>query len=118
MAALVAMASLAMAAENATVAELLKDKKFDKKEVTVKGKVAKFAQKKSKAGNQYFVFKLTDSDQEISVYGRGELKDIKNGDNVTVVGEFAKERKSGSVVFKDELDASLDKKGRGVKLTK
>ena len=115
---LLLLSSIAFCAENATIAELLKDKKFDQKEVTVKGKVAKFLQKKSKAGDPYFLFKLTEKDQEISVFGHGELKGIKDGDKVTVVGEFAKARKSGSQTYKNEIDVSLEKKGRSVKLDK
>ena len=58
------------------------------------GKVDKFKAKTSKAGNDYYVFDLTDGKEKISIYGRGKLdKAPKDGDKVEVEGKFEKEHK-------------------------
>jgi hypothetical protein len=114
--------AVAMAAESVSVGDLLKDPaKYDKKVITVTGMVSKFKAKTSKAGNKYFTFTLEEKKEHIAVYGQGELSpEPKNGDRVEATGEFAKERSSGDLIFKNELDVS--KKGaeskNGVKVVK
>lgn len=112
-----ALVAIAAAADKATVADLLKSKKFDKKVVTVTGKVAEFKQKGSE-DRPYFVFELTDAGKSVHVYGHGKAKDVKDGAKVEVTGEFAIERKSGAKTYKNEIDASLEKKPNAVKVVK
>lgn len=119
--ALLAIPSLALAAEKTTVEALVKNgKKFDKKAVTVRGLVDRFSARTSKAGNSYFLFELQDKGRWVHVYGQGKLtKEPKNADKVEVTGEFAMERKSGDRTFKVEIDASAKKnKSFGVKIVK
>lgn len=99
---------LAFAAEKLTVEQLLKDaKKFDGKEITLTGKVDKFQQKTSRAGNDYFVFKLVDKQDKkalVNVYGQGKpKKEPKNGDVVELKGMYRVEKKFGNSVYKNEL---------------
>ena len=118
------MACLAFAAGSLSVDALLKDsKKFDKKVVTVTGSVQKFEAKTSKRGNKYTVFKLKGSTAKsiINVYLKGHLtKPVKNGDSVSVTGKWQVEKKMGTTVFKNEIDASTSKPGapQQVKLLK
>lgn len=103
-----ALASLALAAEKASVRDLLTNgKKFDGKVVTVTGSVDAFQARTSKAGNPYFVFKLKEKDQTINVYGRGKLdKDLKSGAKVEITGKYAVEKKVGKLTFKNEVDVT------------
>lgn len=98
---------------SAKVSEVLKDPaKYDGKAVAVKGTVAEFKARTSKAANDYVVFDLVEGKDHLAVYGQGKLqKAPKDGDKVTVTGKYAKERKVGSRTFKNEIDASarLDK---------
>ena len=112
------LACVAIASEKATVTQLLKDKKFDKKVVSAIGTVSKFQQRKSSSGHAYFLFKLVDKADMVNVYGQGELKGVKDKDKVQVTGLYEFERKSGSRVYKNEIDATLSKKGNEVKLVK
>ena len=86
---------VAYAADAAKIADLVKKpESFDKKTVKVTGKVEKFKAKTSKAGNDYYVFDLTEGKEKIAVYGRGKLeKAPKDGDKVEVEGKFEKEHK-------------------------
>lgn len=100
--------------------QVLKERdKWHTKEVASAGVVAEFEAKTSKRGNPYTVFKLTEGDAKINVYLRGRLpadKPIKNGDKVVVTGIFRKEKKVGSAVFRNEIDATPKKdKPYGVK---
>lgn len=110
--------ALALAAEKASVADILKDpKKYDSKEVEVTGTVKDFKQRTSKIGNKYYTLKLKDADKELSVYGRGTLEPApKEGGKVQVSGLFRAENKVGDNVFKNEIDCSA-KEGKkfGVK---
>lgn len=86
--------------------------KFDGKAVTVKGKVASFKQKTSKAGNGYYTFDLVDGKERLSIYGGDKLDPaVKDGDEVAVTGRFAAKRTVGEHTFENEVDASskLDK---------
>lgn len=108
-----AVASLALAAEKVTIAELTKDPaKYDGKAVTLTGKVMKFKQKTSKAGNPYFTFKLVGKteDDVVNIYGRGTYeKELANDVMVTVTGKFVKEKKVGEMTYKNEVDVTKDK---------
>ena len=86
---------VAFAADAAKISDLVKKpESFDKKTVKVTGKVDKFKAKTSKAGNDYYVFDLTEGKEKISIYGRGKLdKAPKDGDKVEVEGKFEKEHK-------------------------
>lgn len=111
------LVAISAAADKASVADLLKSKKFDKKVVTVTGTVAEFKQKGSEE-RPYFLFKLKDGDKLVNVFGHGKAKDVKDGAKVEVTGEFAIERKSGAKTYKNEIDCSLDKKPNAVKVVK
>ena len=96
------------AADKLTVKQLAQDpKKVDGKVITLIGKVDKFEQRTSKAGNDYFLFKLLDKlDKKatVNVYGQGKAdKGLKNGDVVEIKGEYKIERKYGSRTYKNEL---------------
>lgn len=92
----------------AKVADVLKTPaKFDGKAIAVKGKVAKFKAKTSKAGHDYTLFDLVDGKDKLPIYLSEKLKvAVKDGDTVTVTGKFAAERKVGDRTFKNEIDAS------------
>lgn len=91
------------------VGEVLKSPaKYDGKAISVKGVVADFKAKTSKAGNDYYVFDLVDGKESLAVYGQGKLeKAPKDGDKVTVTGKYARERKVGGRTFKNEIDTSV-----------
>ena len=81
--------------------------KYDGKAVAVKGKVAHFKQKTSKAGNDYYTFDLVDGKEKLAIYGGDKLeKPLKDDEAVVVTGKFAAERKVGEHVFTNEIDAS------------
>lgn len=105
----VCAAALAFAVETVAIGELLRDPaKFDGKAVTVTGKVLGFKQKTSKAGNPYFTMKVAPKEGDaVSVYGRGKSeKEYKDNQTVEVTGKFSKEKKVGSVTFKNEIDVT------------
>lgn len=110
---------VAYAAAPLTVGQVIKEpKKYDGKDVVVKGTVSEFKAKTSKAGNKYTVFKLKGENKELSVYMRDHMaKPVKNDDLVVVTGQFAAEKKVGTQTFKNEIDISK-KEGKkyGVKL--
>lgn len=90
--------------------------KHNNKPVEVIGKVEKFEQRTSKAGNKYFVFKMKEAGSELNVYGRGEPKSpIKDGDKVKINGIFRKEKKLKNFTVKNEVDVTkVDGKPYGV----
>ena len=107
----IAVAALAFAADKTAIADILKDAaKFDGKVLTVTGKVHNFKQKTSKAGNPYYNLKLVNKEgEQVSVYGRGKAEnELKDDQVVEVTGKFAKEKKVGSVTFKNEIDVAKD----------
>jgi exonuclease VII large subunit len=116
---LLSLAVSALALNVLSPAQVLKDlDKYDEKVVTVAGKVSEFTQKKSRAGNPYFTFKLKEGESVIHVYSRGEAeKELKNGVEVHVTGIFRKEKKMQNFTVKNELDASKEEeKPYGVKI--
>ena len=98
--------SVAFAADKVSVADLLKDPaKFDGKEIAVQGIVEDFSEKVSGGGNAYVSLKCKDGEKRITVWMRGHLTTkVKNGDEIVATGVFAKERRVGDVVYKNELD--------------
>ena len=110
--AVLAVAVVAFAAEKVAITDLLKDaSKYDAKAVTLTGKVMKFKQKTSKAGNPYYNFKLVGKtdDDVVNIYGRGKSeKELEDGTVVEVTGKFAKEKKVGTVTYKNEIDITKD----------
>jgi cytochrome c-type biogenesis protein CcmE len=111
------LAAVAVAAPTAVkIPELLaKPDTYNAKEVKTAGKVEAFQQKTSKAGNDYFVFKLAEKDKKVNVYGRGKLENApKNGQNAEITGIFRKEKKFGDQVFKNEIEVTT----KGVKVLK
>lgn len=93
----------------AKVSEILKDPaSFDGKSVAVKGKIEDFRARTSQAGNDYTTFDLVDGKQKLPVFLANKLENPpKDGDKVTVTGRFAKEKKVGTLTFKNEIDASV-----------
>lgn len=121
--ALVAIATLALAADAVKVADLVKDPaKYDGKTVKGDGSVKNFKAKTSKAGNDYFTFDLIDGTKKVSVYSHGKLdKDLADGTKVSVEGKFIKEKvlnkgKENEFTIKNEIDIS-GKRGEKPKLT-
>ncbi len=108
MTALVALLVLGPKPIPAKVDEVLKDPaKFDGKSIAVKGKVEDFRAKVSQAGNAYTTFDLLDGKEKLHVFlANKPEKPLEEGDKVTVTGRFAKEKKVGSLTFKNEIDAS------------
>lgn len=107
------LATVALAVTKLSVKELQADtKKFDTKEVTITGVSDKFEQKTSKAGNDYFVFKLADkSDKKIlvNIYGQGKVeKPPKDGSTLELKGTYRIEKKVGNRTFKNELQIKPD----------
>ena len=89
-----------------------KPAEFDGKSVSVRGKVAAFKQKTSRAGREYYTFDLVDAKEKMSVYGGDKLETTPNdGEEVVVTGRFAAKRTVGEHTFENEIDASskLDK---------
>lgn len=107
---MVALAAASVfAVQNLTVEDVLaKAADHNDKTVTVKGKVADFKQKTSRAGNAYFTFKLKGAkDEPINVYSRGTSeKEYKDNDVVIVTGIFRKEKKVQDFTVKNEIDAT------------
>lgn len=111
-----AIAALAFCAP-IKVADLIKSAdKHNNKPVEVVGKIEKFEQRTSKAGNKYFVFKMKEGGSELNVYGRGEPKTpVKDGDKVKINGIFRKEKKLKNFTVKNEVDVTkVDGKPYGV----
>lgn len=95
--------------------------KYDQKTVTVVGKIEKYEEKVAKASKKpYTVFTLADSKGKVNIYLRGRPENkLKDGDKVKVTGIYSKEKKIKESVFKNEIDATVDKeKSHGVKLVK
>jgi cytochrome c-type biogenesis protein CcmE len=110
---LLALTSIAFAAETVKLADLIKDAdKYDGKSVKADGSVKNFKPKKSKAGNDYFTFDLIEGTKKVSVYSHGKLeKDLADGTKVTVEGKYLKEKvinkgKENEFSVKNEIDIS------------
>lgn len=105
-----------------SVSDLVKGAaKYDTKVVSVVGKVDKYDERVAKQSKKpYTVMTLSDGKNTVNVYMKNKPTDkVKKGDKVTVTGVYSKEKKVGSNVFKNEIDASNDKeKSHGVKITK
>lgn len=107
------LAAVAFAADTITVTQLEKDQdKYDGKKIVVIGIVEKFEQRTSKAGNPYITGTLLDKANKkatLSLYARGKIeKELKKGDVVEVTGIYAKEKKVGTLTFKNEIEAKLE----------
>ncbi len=105
------LATLTFAQDKVTVKELRANvKKFDKKEISVSGRVENFKQKTSRTGNDYFTFLLVDKvdrTKAIHVYGLGKAnKPLLTKDLVLVTGTFRTEKKVGDIVFKNEIQVA------------
>lgn len=104
-----------------SVDALIKDqKKLDKKDVTVRGRVKDFKARTSKAGNKYATFKLTGEKGEVNVYQREHPKPLpKDGELVEVIGVYRLEKKVGDRTFKNEIEITAVKgKKYGVRVIK
>lgn len=86
---------------------------YDQKIVTVTGRADNVKAKTSKAGNAYYTFRILGKTEDEKVYvhsfGKPDEK-LKDGVNVEVTGIYRKEKKVGTMTFKNELDANVDKK--------
>jgi hypothetical protein len=107
-----AVAALAVAQPvTVTVADLLaKADAYHDKQVKTTGTVENFQQKTSRAGNDYFTFRISEGpkgqEKRVNVYGHGKLEPKpENGVTATVTGLYRKEKKSGDIVFKNEIEA-------------
>lgn len=110
------------AIKTVTVSDLVKDPvKYDKKSVTVVGKIDKYEERVAKASKKpYTIMIVTDGKSKVNVYMKNKPSaKVKKGDKVTVIGTYSKEKKVGTNVFKNEIDASNDfTKTNGVKPAK
>lgn len=110
------------AIKTVTVSDLVKDPvKYDKKSVTVVGKIDKYEERVAKASKKpYTIMIVTDGKSKVNVYMKNKpAAKVKRGDKVTVIGTYSKEKKVGTNVFKNEIDASNDfTKTNGVKPAK
>ena len=106
--AIAAFATVAYAATFLTVDAVMKNtKKYNEKDVTVRGRLDKYKKKTSKSGNKYTTFELKGETKSINVYMRDHLpKDPKSGDVVEVMGVFRESKTVGSATFKNEIDAT------------
>lgn len=110
----------------ASVDDLIKNPaKFDGKVVKVEGVVDKYEERTSKKGNPYTVFKLKGKVNFVSIYMQSHPakgKSPVDGAKVVVTGFFVKEKKLGNSTYKNEIDASADKKDpkapRGIQVIK
>jgi hypothetical protein len=109
------IAALAVAAvDKVAIEDFVKNvDKYDQKVVTVTGRADNVKAKTSKAGNPYYTFRILGKTEEDKVYvhsfGKPDEK-LKDGVKVEVTGTYRKEKKVGTMVFKNELDANVDKK--------
>lgn len=89
-----------------TVADILANPdKYDGKMVQVEGKAESLKSKTSKKGNPYTTFKISHTDNTLSVFSFGSLS-IKEGDSVKVIGRYQKVKQVGRYTFYNEIDAS------------
>ena len=107
------LSALAFAIDKLTVEQLQADtKKYDSKEIILTGKVDKFKQKTSRAGNSYFTFFMQDpADKKIqvNVYGQGVVeKPPKDGGVVEVKGTYRLEKVVAGNTFKNEIQIKPD----------
>ncbi len=88
------------------ITELLeKAESYHEKAVKTAGRVEAFQQRVSKKGNAYFVFKLTEKESTVNVFGIGTLEKVpKKGDLVEVTGTFRNQKKVGDTVYKNEIE--------------
>lgn len=102
------------AVDKLTIEEFVKKvDSYDQKVVTVTGRADNVKAKTSKAGNPYYTFRILGKTENDKVYvhsfGKPDEK-LKDGVKVEVTGLYRKEKKVGTMVFKNELDANVDKK--------
>jgi hypothetical protein len=106
------LAAVAFAGEKISVSDFLKKvDTYDHKVVTIAGKADNFKAKTSKKGNAYFTFRILGNteDEKVYVFSQGKLdKELKDGTKVEVTGKFEKEKKVGTLTFKNEIDISKD----------
>lgn len=107
----IAATALPQPASTTIAAVLAAPDRFNHKMVKVIGVVTDLKLKTSKKGNPYATFWLHSGARRIQVYLQAHPVGITDKDTVTVVGEFAVERKVGSSVFSNEIDASERVKG-------
>ena len=109
---LLALAVFALAADPVavTITELnSQPAEYHSKEVKTSGKVFKFVNKTSKAGNEYFTFDITEGAKGkelkmVHIYGQGKIDPpLKQDEVVTVVGEFRKEKVVSGRTYKMEI---------------
>lgn len=96
---------------------------LNEKVVSVTAAIKDFAARTSQKGNKYTVFKLEGKKETVTVWLGGHLDKIvpapKDGDTLTVVGIFEKEKKVGTRTYLNEIDASTRKdKPYGVTVVK
>jgi hypothetical protein len=111
----------AVAAQLVTVGEVATNPaRYNARELTLQGTIAKFKAKVSRVGKPYFTFDLVDGKAKLAVYGRGALDPTPmNGNRVEVNGIFAVKRESAGVIFENELDVTTNGLDRhGIKILK
>ncbi len=96
----------AFAGAKITIKTLLsKPNKYDRKEVTIKGKATTIEPRTSKRGNDYTTFILKDtSGRAVNIYTRGHPL-ITEGQRVTVTGIYQKVQMFGRYAIHNEVKA-------------
>ncbi|MCC6402460.1 MAG: hypothetical protein IT207_00445 [Fimbriimonadaceae bacterium] len=107
-AAVLAIFSFYLLPAPATPAELLAQRgAFHRRTVIVRGALADYRPRTSRAGNQYTTFSLASGGSKVTVFHRGHANPpLRNGDRVIVTGLFEKERKVGNFTVQNQLDAT------------
>lgn len=78
---------------------------WDGKRVRISGEVAELKKRRSRSGNLYSTFYLSDGEgNRIKVFKWGH-PDVDNGEQVEVEGVFKKEKRIGKLSFYNELEA-------------
>lgn len=108
------LAAFALAAEKIDVSDFVKDvDKYDQETVTIVGRADNIKAKKSKKGNEYYTLRILGKTEEEKVYvhsfGKPDEK-LKDGVKIEATGIYRKEKKVGTMVFKNELDVNPDDK--------
>lgn len=109
-----ALAALALAADKVNVDDFVKDvDKYDQKTVTIIGRADNIKVKTSKKGNSYYTLRILGKTEEQKVYvhsfGKPDEK-LKDGVKIEATGIYRKEKKVGTMTFKNELDVNPDDK--------
>ncbi len=88
-----------------SIADIMSNKDYcDGRLVSAQGLVEDMKTKTSKSGNIYTTFDLILESDSINIFMWGE-PELEDGDNITVIGVYRKEKKVGQYSFYNEIEA-------------